>query len=145
MNSNTDGEGCKNLGSSSSFFLPQAAVGFFTNIAASLLGSLGSTSVSGSLPLVHISEVEKESGISNEKDVLETSELFIESEPVAEMEIFGKKRESEVFQLGKDLPHSTSNENPIKVRQFDMVADCSDHHFLGACKGLALSQVKNMT
>lgn len=145
MNSDVVGEGCnKSLGSSSSFFLPQVAIGFFTSIAASLLGSLGSTSVRKSLPLVHISEVEKGSGISSEKEVLETSELCIESHPMAELETFGKERESEEFQLGEDLPHSTSNENPNKFRQFDMIADCTDHHFLGASKGLALSQVRNM-
>ncbi|KAF3451163.1 hypothetical protein FNV43_RR07255 [Rhamnella rubrinervis] len=142
VNSDVGGEGCnKSLGVPVPF--PSKSCHWvFTSIAASLLGSLGSTSVCESLPLVHISEVEKGSGISSEKEVLETSELCIESHPMAELEIFDKKRESEEFQLGKDLPHSTSNENPNNFRQFDMIPDCPDHHFLGASEGLALAEVR---
>ena len=43
------------------------------------------------------------------------------------------------------LPFSTASENSDQFRQFDMVDDCSDHHFLGADKGLAVSQARNTT
>lgn len=99
------------------------------------------------MPYVHISDVEKESGISNEKDVSETGELCLEPLQMPKLETFGEKglnQEGEEIQWDKDLPHTTSDKNPNKFRQFDMVVDCSDHHFLEASKGPALSQVRNM-
>lgn len=33
------------------------------------------------------------------------------------------------------------NRKVVRFRQFDMVNDCSDHHFLSSGKGLAQSQV----
>ncbi|XP_015890104.1 probable ubiquitin-conjugating enzyme E2 24 [Ziziphus jujuba] len=145
LNSDAVGEGCNNYPWSSSFFFPQAAIGFFTSIATSLLGSFGSTSLGGTVPYVHVSEVEKESGISNEKQGSETSELCLEPHPISKLEIYDEKRldeEGNEIQWDKDLPHTTADKNPNKFRQFDMVPDCLDHHFLEASKGPALSQVR---
>lgn len=146
LNSDSVGDGCKkHLWESTSFFLPQAAIGFLTSIASSLLGTSGSTSVSGSTPLVHIPEVGSESGISKEKEVLEGSDLCNEPQIIDELDTFVKKmlnQEAKQLPENKDLQHSTDSDIPDKFRQFDMAADCSDHNFISAGKGFALSQVR---
>ncbi|EXC18111.1 putative ubiquitin-conjugating enzyme E2 24 [Morus notabilis] len=146
LNSDSVGDGCKkHLWESTSFFLPQAAIGFLTSIASSLLGTSGSTSRSGSTPLVHIPEVGSESGIPKEKEVLEGSDLCNEPQIIDELDTFVKKilnQEAKQLPENKDLQQSTYSNNPDKFRQFDMAADCSDHNFISAGKGFALSQVK---
>lgn len=125
----------------SSFFLPKAAIGFFTSIAASLYGYVGSTSLSCPVVSGLNSEDGNESGSLHEKEVLETSDLlhtFRHTSLDHEVE--------ETLDKDNDvLPFSTASENSDLFRQFDMVGDCSDHHFLDAGKGLALSQARNTT
>ncbi|KAL5576748.1 hypothetical protein UlMin_018447 [Ulmus minor] len=135
----------KQQGLPNSYSLPQSAIGFFSTIATSLLGSFGSTSISGSMPLVHITEVENKSGVSYANEVLKGGDFCTESQPCTELEIFAKKiphQDIEQIPENIDLPKSAANEDPDKFRQFDMAADCSDHHFLDASKELASSQVK---
>uniref|UniRef100_A0A803NJM1 SWIM-type domain-containing protein n=1 Tax=Cannabis sativa TaxID=3483 RepID=A0A803NJM1_CANSA len=116
--------GCKkHLWETASFSLPQAAIGFFTNIAASLLGTLDSNLDPDSTPLVQVPEVQSESKMSNAKNGHVNK---------------GDKQ----IQEDKDLPHVTKNDNLDKFSQFDMVADCSDHHFLDTGAGFTLSQVR---
>ncbi|CAN6553058.1 unnamed protein product [Malus baccata var. baccata] len=117
---------------SGSSFLPQAAVGFFTSIAASLFGSHESAPLSGPSSSACISEVGNESEISHEKGIAETCDLFTEQQSTTELERFEEK----------SIPHSKANDSADQFRQFDIVADCTDHHFHGANKELALSQVK---
>lgn len=139
--------GCKkHLWEGTSFSLPQAAIGFFTSIAASLLGTSGSKSNPEATPLVHIPEVECESETSNAKEVLEGSDFCSEPQLIAELDTFGNisfNQEAKQTQQDNDLPHPTGNESQDKFRQFDMVADCSDHHFLDTGAGFTLSQVRN--
>ncbi|POO00067.1 Ubiquitin-fold modifier-conjugating enzyme [Trema orientale] len=137
--------GKKHLWETPSFSLPQAAIGFFTSIAASLLGTSGSNSDSDSTPLVHIPEVQSESGISNAIEVLEGCDLCSEPQLSAELAIMGNRSvndKANQIQQDNDLSLLTSNDNPDKFRQFDMLADCSDHHFLDTNMGFTLSQVK---
>ncbi|XP_057949776.1 probable ubiquitin-conjugating enzyme E2 24 [Malania oleifera] len=119
----------------SSFSLPQAAIGFFTSIAANLFGVVGSTSVSSSmLPIKNSGG--SEFGIPNEK-VLESHNHCIEEQSLAMDDFPGDIHDGKVY------PCSSSGEVPEQFRQFDMVSDFSDHHFVdGANKGLVLPQVK---
>ncbi|KAH0985681.1 hypothetical protein GBA52_012858 [Prunus armeniaca] len=145
LNSDDASKGCKKYTrESSSYFLPQAAIGFFTSIAANLFGSHDSASLSGPSPSVCISEVGNESEISHEKGIVETCDLFTKPHSTAELERFGKKiliEEGKEIE-GNSLPHLKANETAGQFRQFDMVFDCSDHNFHGASKELILSQVK---
>lgn len=121
-----------------SFCLPQAAIGFFMSIATNLFGSVGSTSLSRPVASDLISEEENESRILHEKQVLETCELLQTSRKT--------RSEHEVKETldNEAVPFSINRENSDRFSRFDMVDDCSDHHFLGAGKGLALSQARNM-
>lgn len=142
LNSDRVGDGCKkHLWESTSLFLPQAAIGFFTSITISLLGATGSTSLLGSTPSVHIPEVTSEPVIPKEKEVVEGSDLC----NVNDLDTFVKKmlnQEAKQLPENTNLLHSTDNEIPDKFRQFDMASDCSDHNFVTAGKGFTLSQVK---
>lgn len=133
---------CKQYPSeSSSYFLPQAAIGFFSSIAVSLFGSHGSTSLSIPTPSFSISEVAKESEISH----VETHDTCTEPHSMSESETFGNKNldlEGEEIERNGNLPRLKDKENTDQFRQFDIVAHCADHHFYGASKELALSQVK---
>ncbi|KAK1557827.1 hypothetical protein Q3G72_032665 [Acer saccharum] len=130
------GENCKKCSlESSSFYLPQAAIGFFTSIATSLFGSTSSTSLSGSVSLGPISEDANESDILLEKEVFDPSELQTFEKKILIHEV-EEKQEKEEFSF------STACEKSDQFKQFDMVSDCSDHHFLGFSEGLAESQVK---
>ncbi|KAB1201055.1 putative ubiquitin-conjugating enzyme E2 24 [Morella rubra] len=121
-----------------SFCLPQAAIGFFMSVATNLFGSVGSTSLSRPVASDLISEEENESRILHEKQVLETCELLQTSRKT--------RSEHEVKETldNEAVPFSINRENSDRFSRFDMVDDCSDHHFLGAGKGLALSQVKRV-
>ncbi|XP_062013154.1 probable ubiquitin-conjugating enzyme E2 24 [Rosa rugosa] len=130
---------------SSSYFLPQAAIGFFSSIAVSLFGSHSYTSLSGPSPSVCTSEVGKESGISHEKGIVETRDVCTEPHSTSESDIIGNENlnhEGEDIEGNRYLPCLKDKENADQFRQFDMLADCADHHFHSASKELALSQVK---
>lgn len=124
----------------SSFFLPKATIGFFMSIAASLFGSVGSTSLSCPVVSGLNSEDGNESGSLHEKEVLETSDLLHTFRHAS----LDHEVEDTLDKDNDVLPFSTASENSDLFRQFDMVGDCSDHHF-GAGKGLALSQARNTT
>ncbi|KAK3204168.1 hypothetical protein Dsin_018214 [Dipteronia sinensis] len=145
LNFDGTGENCKKCSwESSSFYLPQAAIGFFTSIATSLFGSTSSTSLSSSVSSGPISEDANESDILLEKEVFETCNICSELHP-SELQTFEKKiliHEVEEKQEKEEFPFSTACEKSDQFKQFDMVSDCSDHHFLGSSKGLAQSQVK---
>lgn len=127
-----------------SFFHPQAAIGFFSSIASSILGSLGSRSLlsqnsSGCMP-----HDAKEIGILFEKEVLETCNHCAELD-LSELQTFETtniNQEVEEIEENKGSMMPRPSETSHQFRQFDMVSDCSDHHFLGESKVLAVSQVK---
>ncbi|XP_059437350.1 probable ubiquitin-conjugating enzyme E2 24 [Corylus avellana] len=137
FDSDRAGENCKKHSwESSSFFLPQAAFGFLMSIATNLFGSVGSTSLPCPVVSSLISEDGDEAGILPEEDVLESCDL---------LQTFRKTSlDHEVKETldNESIPFSATTENSHQFMQFDMVGDCSDHHFLNAGKGLALSQAK---
>ncbi|XVF27643.1 hypothetical protein REPUB_Repub14bG0125900 [Reevesia pubescens] len=127
-----------------SFFRPQAAIGFFSSIASSILGSLGSRSLLSQESSGCMSHDAKEYGILLEKEVLETCNHCAEQD-LSELQIFETtniKQEVEEIEENKGNMMPRPGETSDKFRQFDMVSDCSDHHFLGESKVLAVSQVK---
>lgn len=42
-----------------------------------------------------------------------------------------------------DIPVASDSKNSDLLKQFDIIENCSDHHFFYEGKGLALSQVRN--
>ncbi|KAG2683754.1 hypothetical protein I3760_10G048200 [Carya illinoinensis] len=132
------GENCKKHSWEFGFFsLPHAAIRYFVSIATNLFGSVGSASISCPVVSGLISENGNESRILHENEVMDSCEL---------LQTFRKKSlDHEVKETQDDaIPFSTASETSDRFRWFDMVGDCSDHHFLGADKGLALSQVKRV-
>ncbi|XWS18390.1 hypothetical protein CRYUN_Cryun32bG0039400 [Craigia yunnanensis] len=127
-----------------SFFRPQAAIGFFSSIASSILGSLGSRSLLSQESSGCISNDAKEYGILLEKEELETFNNCAEQD-LSELQIFETeniKQEVEEIEENKGGMLPRPGDTSDQFRQFDMVSDCSDHHFLGESKVLAVSQVK---
>lgn len=128
---------------SSSFFHPQTVISFFTGIATYLFTSVGTSSLIGPFSSGHMSESETKYGILHDK-VLESCDPSFERLPIVldELQTGEAKQQVEEVEDKKDL--FLSGENPEQFKQFDIVDDCSDHHFLDASgKGLALSQVKS--
>ncbi|XP_044497166.1 probable ubiquitin-conjugating enzyme E2 24 [Mangifera indica] len=139
------GENCKNYPFEfSSFFLPRAAIEFFMSIVTSLFGSRCSTPLSCPASSGLTSGDTNESELLLKEEISKTCDNF--SEPhLSELQTFGQtslceevedNQEKDGFQLAKAC------QNQDHFKQFDMVSDCSDHHFLDASKGSALSQVK---
>ncbi|XVE88043.1 hypothetical protein DITRI_Ditri19aG0037000 [Diplodiscus trichospermus] len=135
-----------------SFFRPQAAIGFFSSIASSILGSLGSRSLLSQESSGCISHDSKEYSILHEKEILETCNHYAEQDlselqgqDPTELQIFETaniKQEAEEIEENNGSIMPRAGETSDEFRLFDMVSDCSDHHFLGESKVLAMSQVK---
>ncbi|KAF2303334.1 hypothetical protein GH714_016836 [Hevea brasiliensis] len=128
-------------------FLPQSTVGFFMSIAENIFGSIGSISLSGPLSFVSFPKDGNQSQTLEEKGIQENCDLCTEMQPLipSEMQTFEStslKLEVNHIQENKEqcLP---TNKSVEKFMQFEMVGDCSDHHFIeDAGRGLAFSQVK---
>lgn len=126
-------------GGHNSFSLPQAAIGFFTNIASTLLGTLGSTSGP-------ISADREECEILLEKEVLEACDICAEPDP-CELYTFGmanSKQEVGDNDERKDVMFSREGQTTDWFKQFDMVSDCSGHKFLGESITQLLPQVRHI-
>ncbi|KAK8675444.1 hypothetical protein V6N13_033510 [Hibiscus sabdariffa] len=126
------------------FFRPRAAIGFFASIASSILGSLGPSSLISQDPSGCISHNAKEYDILLEEEVLETCHQCAE-EDTSELQVLETtsiKQEAEEFEENEGSMMPKLGETSDKFRQFDMVSDCSDHHFIGESKVLTMSQVK---
>ncbi|XVE51337.1 hypothetical protein DITRI_Ditri02bG0032000 [Diplodiscus trichospermus] len=139
-----DGSDSKFSWLSTSFFCPQVAIGFFSSIASSILGSIGPRSLLSQQSSGCVSRDAKEYGILFEKEVFNTCNHCAEQDQI-ELQI------SETINLKQDAKEIEENKGSImprcgeisdRFRQFDMVSDCLDHHFLGESKVLAVSQVK---
>ncbi|GAV88562.1 UQ_con domain-containing protein [Cephalotus follicularis] len=145
LNCDGAGENCKKyLWESNSLFLPRPAIAFFSSIATSLFGSFSSTSLSVPVSSSHISELGNESDHLREREISGTCELYSDLYPRA-LQTIGKRKLNAEVKEDQENGTSTlpiSGENPDQFRHFDMVIDCSDHHFLDASKGLVISQVK---
>ncbi|GMI77621.1 UBIQUITIN-CONJUGATING ENZYME 24, phosphate 2 [Hibiscus trionum] len=138
------GSGEKFSWAPTSFFFPQAPIGFFSTVASSILGSLGSRSLLSQESSSYISHGAKEYDILLKKEVLETCNQNTELDPI-EMQIFETpniKQEVEEIKENNGSMMPRPNETSGLFRQFDMVSECTDHHFLGESKVLAMSQVK---
>ena len=132
--------------SSSSSSFPQAAIGLFTTITSTLFGSLGS-SLFGAYRW--LSKDEEKAVIFSEEE-LELCDIHPVSTPVDIGEIETTKETNSVqhtkeVEEEKDCVLPCNNKHPEFFRRFDMVNDCSDHHFVdGAGKGRQSSQVWHM-
>ena len=134
----------KHPGESSSSSLPQAAFELFSSIKASIFKTLGVTSLYGKFSPVPAFEEGSESGYLDKKD-LDTCDPESESEshPVSKM----KSSEDitlycEVIRTHErnDFPVSLDNKNNSdQLKQFDVIDNCSDHHFFHEGKGLTSS------
>ncbi|CAN1231834.1 Probable ubiquitin-conjugating enzyme E2 24 [Linum grandiflorum] len=122
----------------SSSFDHQSTFGILTSIAARVLGSFSYASVSNPVIL---------SCVREDEDELENS-VTCEMKPLAavEMQRFEKaslEQEVDGLKENQGLKSLSATQSGELFAKFDMVNDCSDHHFVdGAGKGLAMSQVK---
>uniref|UniRef100_M4DZC7 E2 ubiquitin-conjugating enzyme n=1 Tax=Brassica campestris TaxID=3711 RepID=M4DZC7_BRACM len=125
------GESCnKNVVESSSFFLPKAAIGFITNLASSLFGSHGSTSAISSHSLCNDTEDQSDSEVlvqeaTEPHDISESKSDEVDMDMMVNLPIVGKG-------INKTLDSTI-----VSFKQFDMVTDCSDHHFFSPGKEVA--------
>lgn len=121
--------------SSSSF--PHAAMGILKSISSSLFGSMTTSLFSA---YDNLSETGK-----NQEEVVELCSVYTDDAPdVNHLEMSGETNSLE--KLSKDEEEkdhtATLNKCPEYFRQFDMVSDCADHHFVdGAGKGPQFFQV----
>ncbi|KAL3522275.1 hypothetical protein ACH5RR_015109 [Cinchona calisaya] len=140
------GEECEyKLKNSSSSSFPQAAIELFTSISSTLFGSWGSLLFGACRAL---SEDEEETVTSNQEEVLELCDMHPVGTPVnvGHLETTEEtKSEQNIKEVEKeqDCALPSSSKLPEIFRRFDMVSDCSDHHFVGAAgKGQQSSQMK---
>uniref|UniRef100_A0A2P2KKX3 E2 ubiquitin-conjugating enzyme n=2 Tax=Rhizophora mucronata TaxID=61149 RepID=A0A2P2KKX3_RHIMU len=148
LNSNgVDEEHNECLWVSSSFSRHRSTFGFFTNTAASILRSFGSGSMSGSRSPGHIS-ADGDLSSPSVNEILESSYPCTEMQPLVTGEMqriegTSLKREVCEIQANKESHSLSASMSPEQFKQFDMVSDFSDHHFLnGAGKEVPLSQPK---
>ena len=76
-----------------------------------------------------------------------TRDHFAELDPSDKqiLETTNTKQELEEIKENNSSKMPRPGETSDQFRQFDMVSDCSDHHFLGESKLLGVCQVRNMT
>ncbi|RYR36018.1 hypothetical protein Ahy_A10g051080 [Arachis hypogaea] len=134
----------KHPGECSSFSIPQAAIELFSSIKTSIFQTFGVTSLYGAVSRVPTFEEEKGTNFLEKKD-FETCGPFPESTPVSGLETNEDKLP--YFEFVKihernDSPVSLDSNSSDQLKQFDMIDNCSDHHFFDKGKGLAISQVK---
>ncbi|RDY02227.1 putative ubiquitin-conjugating enzyme E2 24, partial [Mucuna pruriens] len=134
----------KHPGESSSSSLPQAAFALFSSIKASIFQTLGITSLSGKFSPVPTFEEGNESNFLDTED-LDTCGHDTESPPMSKLQSSeDKSTYSEVIRTDEknDFPVSLDNNSSDQLKQFDVIDNCSDHHFFDEGKGLSLSQIK---
>lgn len=119
-----------NLKGSSSYSLSQVAIGVFTSITSSLLGSLGSSVVCG---YKRASGDGQKLGIPNEEEALELCSVHTVDEPLVDddSEIYGRMTsEPRPREANEEIILPSGSKLPEHFRQFDMVHGVSDHHFV---------------
>lgn len=134
----------KHPGASSSSSLPQAAFQLFSSIKASIFQTLGVTSLSRKFSSVPTFEEGNESNFLGKKD-MDTCGNDPESRPVSKVQSSEDITPyCEVIKTRErnDFPVSLDNNSSDQLKQFDVIDNCSDHHFFDEGKGLSLSQVK---
>lgn len=131
-------------GECNSFSFPRAAIEIFSNIKAGIFQTLGVTSLSPAVSLVPTTEDRNESENVSKKEVSETCELCAEANLMSEMpstKDITPDQDVIKFSEMKDVPFSSSSENSNGFKQFDIIDNCLDHHFMDEQKGLTSSQV----
>lgn len=112
---------------SSSQSISQVALRVLSCMTSSLFGNLGTSLFSG---YTCASKVEDAQDKSHEEAV-ELCNLNLDSQfqVVENMEIHDKTTSPETEQASDNLTLPSGSKNSDSFRQFDMVNDCSDHHF----------------
>ena len=140
-----DKENCgKHPGESSSLSLPRAAFELFSSIKASIFLTLGVTSHYGAVSTVPKFEEGNGSDFPDKKD-LETCGADTESHPISTLQSAEDTTPYlEVVEIHErnDFPVSLDRNNSDKLMQFDVIGNCSDHHFFNEGKGSSLTQVR---
>lgn len=118
-----------NAKDSSSHSISQVAFGVLTRMTSSLFGSLGTSLFNG---YRCTSEVEGNQGKPHEEEALELCNLNLDGElPVEDsMEMPEKITSPQIKQVNGDITLPSGSKHSESFRQFDMVNDCSDHHFV---------------
>lgn len=137
---------CQNDQRNSRFFsLSHAAMALFTSISANFFGSHGSPSLPQATSCAHTID---EGNIFYGQDVLDSCDIFSSIPTMIgnEFDADGKmnlKQELKESSENAELPPLTGNKGSRPFIQFDVVGDCSDHHFVnGVGERAALSQMK---
>lgn len=119
-----------NLKDYSSYSLYQVAVGVFTSITSSLVGSLGSAVVCAyKRTSLDVPKLE----IPTEEEALELCTMQIVDEPlvVDDSEIYGMiTSQLRSNEANEDTILPSGSKLPEQFRQFDMVSGGLDHHFV---------------
>lgn len=123
--------------------ISQVAVGVFATITSNLFGSLSTSLISGYrctsvVGTIHDKPPEAE-------EALELSNLNVDGQPqvVDDLEIPANITSLHIKEAAnEDTMLQSSSELPETFRQFDMVNDCSDHHFVKESGTDLQSQVK---
>lgn len=137
----------KNPGESSSLSLPRAAFELFSSIKASIIQTLGVASYYEAVSPVSAFEEGNGSDYLDKKD-LDSCGPDTESHPVSILqstEDTAPNLEVVGIHEKNDFPVSLDRNNSDKLMQFDVIDNCSDHHFFNEGKGLSLSQVIKLT
>ncbi|KAI9095986.1 hypothetical protein K1719_026133 [Acacia pycnantha] len=127
----------------SSSSLSQAAFRLLSSIKASLFHTIGVASHSSAISYDPTSVEGNEPGFQYQEKVSETCALCKELHPMRKLQSTENRTpDQEVIRDNKDFSFSLDSHEPDQFKQFDILCNCSDHHFFEERKDLALSQAK---
>ncbi|KAK9681969.1 hypothetical protein RND81_10G040300 [Saponaria officinalis] len=142
-------DGCQSDRTSRLFSLSQAAVGFFSNIAANFFRSHGTTALPRQSSCVHTID-EGKLGHFDGQDMLKSCNMLSNIHELADgdFDAYGTRTSEQKMKATTDdsgvgaMP-LTEDRGSGQFKKFDIVGDCSDHHYVnGDFNGTALSQVR---
>ncbi|KAI3456261.1 hypothetical protein Pfo_012924 [Paulownia fortunei] len=121
---------CDNAKDSSSHSLSQVAIGVFTNLTSRIFGSLGRSLLNA---YGFTSEDRQIFGEHPEEEALELCNLSLDDKVLVidDSEMPQKIKSELIKEANEDIALPFGSNNPEPFSQFDMVSDCSDHHFVG--------------
>lgn len=127
------------------FSLSQVAVGLFTSIAADFFKARGLTSPPQPILWTHVLNVDT-AQIFDGQDVLETCDVspgnpFMSADEFDTCRPVNSKQEIKASTEHAEFPALAEDIGSRHFRQFDVVADCSDHHFVDSV-GKGVCQMK---
>lgn len=140
---------CQSDHRSSHFFsLSQAAMGFFSSIAVNFFRSHDSSFLPQHISCAHIID-ESKIGSFCEENIVKSCDMYpdIHSVEFSDFDAYGSmnlKDKVEKNSENIELLPVAKTKGLKQFKQFDIVDDCSDHHFAAAAdgKGSALSQAR---